>query len=52
MGWRAQVTNVPKAGLSLEESVVAYRGAWSLERDFHVLKDRPLGIRPLVRAAR
>jgi len=47
MGWRVQVTNVPKAGLSLEEAVVAYRGAWTLERDFHVLKDRPLGIRPL-----
>jgi transposase len=47
MGWRVQVTNVPKAGLSLEEAVMAYPGAWTLERDFHVLKDRPLGIRPL-----
>jgi transposase len=47
MGWRVQVTNVPKAGLSLEGAVVAYRGAWTLERDFHVRKDRPLGIRPL-----
>ena len=47
MGWRVQVTNVPRQRLSLEESVVAYRGGWTLERDFHVLKDRPLGIRPL-----
>ena len=47
MGWRVQVTNVPTERLSLVESVVAYRGGWSLERDFHVLKDRPLGIRPL-----
>jgi transposase len=47
MGWRVQVTNVPKEGLSLVESVKAYRGGWSLERDFHLLKDRPLGIRPL-----
>ncbi|MGE5757199.1 MAG: transposase [Planctomycetaceae bacterium] len=47
MGWRVQVTNVPKERLSLVESVVAYRGGWSLERDFHLLKDRPLGIRPL-----
>jgi transposase len=47
LGWRVQVTNMPKAGLSLQEAVVAYRGAWTLERDFHVLKDRPLGIRPL-----
>jgi transposase len=47
MGWRVQVTNVPRARLSLVEAVVAYRGGWTLERDFHVLKDRPLGIRPL-----
>jgi len=47
MGWRVQVTNVSRERLSLVESVVAYRGGWSLERDFHVLKDRPLGIRPL-----
>jgi transposase len=47
MGWRVQVTNVARERLSLVESVVAYRGGWSLERDFHVLKDRPLGIRPL-----
>jgi transposase len=47
MGWRVQVTNVPKGRLSLVDSVVAYRGGWSLERDFHLLKDRPLGIRPL-----
>jgi transposase len=47
MGWRVQVTNVSRERLSLVESVVAYHGGWSLERDFHVLKDRPLGIRPL-----
>jgi transposase len=47
MGWRVQVTNVPQERLSLSESVAAYRGGWSLERDFHLLKDRPLGIRPL-----
>lgn len=47
MGWRVQVTNMSRERLSLVESVVAYRGGWSLERDFHVLKDRPLGIRPL-----
>jgi transposase len=27
--------------------VLIYNGGWSLERDFHVLKDVPLGIRPL-----
>ena len=47
MGWRVQVTNVPVERLSLSESVAAYRGGWSLERDLHVLKDRPLGISPL-----
>jgi transposase len=47
MGWWIQVTNVPEARLSLADSVAAYRGGWSLERDFHLLKDRPLGIRPL-----
>jgi transposase len=47
MGWRVQVTNVPVERLSLVESVIAYRGGWSLERDFHLLKDRPLGISPL-----
>jgi len=48
LGWRVQVTNAPKEGLSLVAAVVAYRGGWTLERDFHVLKDRPLGIRPLL----
>ena len=46
-GWRAQVTNAPLARLSLSESVVGYRAGWCLERDFHLLKDRPLGISPL-----
>ena len=27
--------------------VLLYNGGWSLERDFHVVKDVPLGIRPL-----
>ena len=42
-----QVTNLPRERRSLEGSVLAYRGGWSLERDSHLLKDRPLGIRPL-----
>ena len=33
MGWGVQVTNAPAERLSLSESVVAYRGGWSLERD-------------------
>jgi transposase len=47
MGWRALVTNVPVKRLSLSDSVAAYRGGWCLERDFHLVKDRPLGISPL-----
>lgn len=27
--------------------MVHYRGGWCLERDFHLVKDRPIGIRPL-----
>jgi transposase len=47
MGWRVQVTNLASPRMSLVESVAAYRGGYCLERDFHVLKDQPLGIRPL-----
>ena len=46
-GWRVQVTTLPQEGYSLQECVVLYNGGWSLERDFHVVKDAPLGIRPL-----
>ena len=47
LGWRVQATNVPKKRLGLWECVQAYNQGWSLERDFHVLKDQPLGIQPL-----
>ncbi|RPJ79723.1 MAG: IS1634 family transposase [Alphaproteobacteria bacterium] len=47
LGWRVQVTNMPVEQMSLSEAVIHYRGGWSIERDFHILKDRPLGIRPL-----
>jgi transposase len=47
MGWRVQVTNLVAQRMSLADSVAAYRGGYCLERDFHLLKDRPLGIRPL-----
>jgi transposase len=46
-GWRVQVTTLPQEGHSLQECVLLYNGGWSLERDFHVVKDAPLGIRPL-----
>jgi len=46
-GWRVQVTNLPASRWSLRESVLLYNGGWSVERDFHLLKDQPLGIQPL-----
>jgi len=46
-GWRVQVTTLPREGYTLQTCVLLYNGGWSLERDFHVLKDIPLGIRPL-----
>src|SRR5262249_54711356 len=46
-GWRVQVTTLPPEGYSLQTCVLLYNGGWSLERDFHVVKDVPLGIRPL-----
>jgi transposase len=46
-GWRVQVTTLPREGYSLQACVLIYNGGWSLERDFHVVKDVPLGIRPL-----
>jgi transposase len=47
LGWRVQATNLPARRLDLWACVQAYNQGWSLERDFHVLKDKPLGIRPL-----
>jgi transposase len=47
LGWRAQVTNRPPEQLTLSQAVVHYRGGWILERDFHLVKDLPLGLSPL-----
>ena len=47
LGWRAQVTNRPPGQLTLSQAVVHYRGGWVLERDFHLVKDLPLGLTPL-----
>ena len=46
-GWRVQVTTLPRENYPLQRCVLIYNGGWSLERDFHVVKDVPLGIRPL-----
>jgi transposase len=47
MGWRALATNAPEDRLPLPASVLTYREGGSLERPFHQMKDKPLGIRPL-----
>ena len=47
MGWQVQVTNIASSRLTLEESVLGYRAGTCVERAFHQLKDKPLGIRPL-----
>lgn len=47
LGWRVQVTNAGTDQLSLPQAVMHYRGGWSLERDFHLVKDLPLGLSPL-----
>lgn len=47
LGWRVQVTSMPREQLSLTQTVLHYNGGWCQERDFHLLKDRPLGISPL-----
>ncbi|MBM4431665.1 MAG: DUF4277 domain-containing protein [Chloroflexi bacterium] len=47
LGWRVYATNAPVDKLTLAQSVLHYRGSWSLERDFHLVKDLPLGLSPL-----
>jgi transposase len=47
LGWRVQVTNAPVDRLPLSQAVQHYRGGWSLERAFHLVKDLPLGLSPL-----
>jgi len=47
LGWRNHITNLPPERMSLSQTVAHYRGGWALENDFHLLKDRPLGISPL-----
>jgi transposase len=46
-GWRVQVTNLPKQRCELQSAVELYNRGWSMERGWHLVKDRPLGIQPL-----
>ena len=46
-GWRAFVTDVCHADLSLSEARAVYRDEWLIERGFHRLKGAPLSLNPL-----
>jgi transposase len=47
LGWRVQGPTAPRERLPLPQAVRHYRRGWSLERDFHLVKDLPLGLSPL-----
>ena len=47
MGWRVQVSNLEATRCDLWQAIALYNGGWSIERDWHMVKDRPLGIQPL-----
>jgi len=47
MGWRAYVTNLPAEKWTMTDTICHYRAGYCVERDFHLLKDRPLGLSPL-----
>lgn len=46
-GWRALVTNAPDDRLAADQAPTTYNQSWTIEQQFHNLKDRPLGIQPL-----
>ena len=47
LGWRLQATNLPVATMAFDQCIRHYRGGWCLEREFHLVKSRPLGLSPL-----
>jgi transposase len=47
LGWRVMGTNADPATLSATDALLAYREEYVVERFFHVLKDQPVGLRPL-----
>jgi transposase len=47
LGWRVQVSNAPIDRLPLPAAVRHDRQGWSLARDFHLVKDLPVGLSPL-----
>ena len=47
LGWRVYVTNHPQQTLSLEQTVLAYREEYLVERGFGRLKGKPLSLSPM-----
>jgi transposase len=47
LGWRVYATTQPRAQLSLEQAVLAYREEYVVERGMGRLKGRPLSVAPL-----
>lgn len=47
LGWRLYGTNQPRASLSLEQAVWAYRSAYLVERSLGRLTGRPLSLTPM-----
>lgn len=48
LGWRIYLTNTQKEEMKLGDCYNHYRGAqYIIENSFHVLKDKPIGIRPI-----
>jgi len=47
LGWRVLATNAPAVTLPADAAVLAYREEYVVERCFHLIKDQPVGIRPL-----
>jgi len=47
LGYRVLVTNAPGARLPGPQAMLTYRDEYVIERDFHLVKDAPLGLSPL-----
>jgi len=47
LGWRAYATSATPDRLPFAQAIQHYRQGWCLERDFHLVKDAPLGLSPL-----
>ena len=47
LGWRPYATSTTPERLPFAHAIQHYRQGWCVERDFHLVKDAPLGLSPL-----